>query len=55
VAGGAQQAAGGGQQAEATDAAKKEAKKAGLDLSQIQPTGADGRITINDVRSATPS
>jgi large subunit ribosomal protein L20 len=37
---------------DATDAAKKKAKELGLDLSSLEGTGADGRITINDVRSA---
>jgi len=54
AAGGAQQSVNGGKP-DATDAAKKQAKKAGLDLSQVQGSGADGRITVNDIRSLTGS
>ncbi len=35
-----------------TDAAEKQAKKLGVDLSSIEGTGADGRITVKDVRAA---
>lgn len=34
---------------EATDAARREAKERGVDLTQVEPTGADGRITVVDV------
>jgi hypothetical protein len=36
----------------ATSAAKELADKEGLDLSAVKGTGAEGRITINDVRKA---
>ena len=34
---------------EATDAARREAKERGVDLTQVEPTGAGGRITVVDV------
>lgn len=34
---------------EATDAARREAKERGVDLTQVEPTGAEGRITVVDV------
>jgi pyruvate/2-oxoglutarate dehydrogenase complex dihydrolipoamide acyltransferase (E2) component len=37
---------------DATDAARREAKERGLDLTQIEGTGTDGRITVDDVRKA---
>lgn len=36
-------------QPKATDAASRDAKKAGIELSAITPTGADGQITAEDV------
>jgi pyruvate/2-oxoglutarate dehydrogenase complex dihydrolipoamide acyltransferase (E2) component len=51
----AQQAAGGGGQEEepdATEAARQRAEQLGVDLSQVQGSGAGGRITIKDVQSA---
>jgi pyruvate/2-oxoglutarate dehydrogenase complex dihydrolipoamide acyltransferase (E2) component len=37
---------------DATDAARREAKERGLDLTQIEGTGTDGRITLDDVKKA---
>jgi pyruvate/2-oxoglutarate dehydrogenase complex dihydrolipoamide acyltransferase (E2) component len=34
---------------EATDAARREAKERGVDLTQVEPTGSGGRITVVDV------
>ena len=35
---------------EATDAARRKAEELGVDLTQVEGTGADGRITAEDVR-----
>ena len=35
---------------EATDAAQRKARELGVDLSTVEGTGADGRITVDDVR-----
>jgi len=50
----AQDAAGGGGQEEpnATEAAKQKAQELGVDLSQVEGSGAEGRITVKDVTSA---
>jgi len=37
---------------EATDAAEKLAKELGVDLSEIEGTGADGRVIVSDVQAA---
>ena len=37
---------------EATDAARREAKERGVDLTKIEGTGADGRIIVTDVVEA---
>ena len=37
---------------DATDAARREARERGLDLTQIEGTGTDGRITVDDVKRA---
>ena len=37
---------------DATDAARREARERGLDLTQIEGTGTDGRITVDDVKKA---
>jgi pyruvate/2-oxoglutarate dehydrogenase complex dihydrolipoamide acyltransferase (E2) component len=37
---------------EATDAAKRKAEELGVDLWQVQGSGAEGRITVTDVRRA---
>ena len=37
---------------DATDAARREAKERGVDLTQIEGTGADGRIIVSDVVEA---
>ena len=34
---------------EATDAARREAKERGVDLTQVEPTGSGGKITVVDV------
>lgn len=36
-----------------TKAAMRQAKKLGLDLDEIEGTGADGRITVRDVQQAS--
>src|SRR5918995_1359797 len=48
--GGGQQ--GGQQQPNATQAAEHKAQELGVDLSQVQGSGAGGRITVRDVISA---
>jgi pyruvate/2-oxoglutarate dehydrogenase complex dihydrolipoamide acyltransferase (E2) component len=48
----AQQAGGGQQQPDATDAARQKAQELGVDLSQVQGSGANGRITVRDVQAA---
>jgi pyruvate/2-oxoglutarate dehydrogenase complex dihydrolipoamide acyltransferase (E2) component len=49
----AQEAAGGGQEEpNATEAAKQKAQELGVDLSQVEGSGAEGRITVKDVTSA---
>jgi len=35
---------------EATDAARRKARELGVDLTTVEGTGADGRITVDDVR-----
>src|ERR687898_2432413 len=50
-AGGGQQG-GGQQQPNATQAAQQKAEELGVDLSQVQGSGAEGRITVRDVISA---
>src|SRR5215208_1135548 len=61
VAQGAQDAAGqaaqqaqdtAGQDLNITDAARQKAEELGVDLSQVEGTGAEGRITVKDVTSA---
>jgi e3 binding domain len=37
----------------ATEAALREAEEAGVDLDEIEGTGAEGRITVQDVRTAS--
>jgi pyruvate/2-oxoglutarate dehydrogenase complex dihydrolipoamide acyltransferase (E2) component len=37
---------------DATDAARREAKERGLDLTEVEGTGTDGRITVDDVKKA---
>jgi pyruvate/2-oxoglutarate dehydrogenase complex dihydrolipoamide acyltransferase (E2) component len=37
----------------ATPAALKAAQEQGVDLDEIEGTGADGRITVKDVREAS--
>jgi len=37
---------------DATDAARRKAEEMGLDLSQVEGTGADGRILLRDVKQA---
>jgi pyruvate/2-oxoglutarate dehydrogenase complex dihydrolipoamide acyltransferase (E2) component len=55
----AQQAAGGQQEEEAqeqepeaTEAAQQKAQELGVDLSEIEGTGSEGRITVKDVTGA---
>lgn len=36
----------------ATDAARELAKEEGIDLNEVEGTGVDGRVTIDDVRNA---
>ncbi|HET7480089.1 MAG TPA: E3 binding domain-containing protein [Rubrobacteraceae bacterium] len=40
---------------EATDAARREARELGVDLTEIEGTGTDGRITVDDVKKASDS
>jgi pyruvate/2-oxoglutarate dehydrogenase complex dihydrolipoamide acyltransferase (E2) component len=61
VGGVAQQAAGGQQEQaaqeeepDATEAARQKAQELGVDLSQVEGTGSEGRITVKDVQSAAP-
>ncbi len=48
--GGGQQQGGGGQELDATDAARRKAQEVGVDLSQVEGSGAQGKITVNDVK-----
>jgi pyruvate/2-oxoglutarate dehydrogenase complex dihydrolipoamide acyltransferase (E2) component len=50
-----QEAAGGGGQGEpdATEAARQKAEELGVELSQVEGSGAGGRITIRDVQRTT--
>jgi hypothetical protein len=52
AAGQAQDAAEQAQDLNITDAAKQKADELGVDLSQVEGTGAEGRITVKDVTSA---
>ena len=38
----------------ATEAALREAETAGVDVEEIEGSGADGRVTVKDVRAAAP-
>jgi pyruvate/2-oxoglutarate dehydrogenase complex dihydrolipoamide acyltransferase (E2) component len=40
---------------DATDAARREARERGVDLSEVEGTGTDGRITVDDVRTHAES
>jgi pyruvate/2-oxoglutarate dehydrogenase complex dihydrolipoamide acyltransferase (E2) component len=40
---------------DATDAARRQGRELGVDLSQIEGTGTDGRITVDDVRKSAES
>lgn len=40
---------------DATDAARRQARELGLDLTEIEGTGTDGRITVDDVKKAAES
>ena len=46
---------GSGQQPNATQSAQMKAQELGVDLNQVQGTGAEGRITVKDVVTATGS
>jgi pyruvate dehydrogenase E2 component (dihydrolipoamide acetyltransferase) len=48
---GAQDAAGGAAQ-QATSGASRKAEELGVDLSEVEGTGPDGRITLRDVKRA---
>jgi pyruvate/2-oxoglutarate dehydrogenase complex dihydrolipoamide acyltransferase (E2) component len=41
------------QQPNATQAAEQKAQELGVDLSQVQGSGAEGRITVRDVIAAS--
>lgn len=41
---------GGGGEIKATDAARRKARELGVDLTAVEGTGADGQITVGDVR-----
>ena len=36
---------------DATDAARRDARELGIDITEVEGTGSDGRITVDDVRS----
>ena len=40
---------------DATDAARREARERGVDLTEVEGTGTDGRITVDDVRTYADS
>src|SRR6266550_4514247 len=40
------------EEVEATDAAAELAKKNGIELSDVKGTGAEGRVTVSDVKAA---
>ncbi len=40
---------------DATDAARRQAREQGVDLTEIEGTGTDGRITVDDVRTYAES
>ncbi len=40
---------------DATDAARREARERGVDLTEVEGTGTDGRITVDDVRTRAES
>ena len=40
---------------DATDAARREARERGVDLTEVEGTGTDGRITVDDVRTYAES
>jgi pyruvate/2-oxoglutarate dehydrogenase complex dihydrolipoamide acyltransferase (E2) component len=42
-------------QVEATDAARREARELGVDLTEIEGTGSEGRITVDDVKKVAES
>ncbi len=46
---------GGGQEPNATEAAARRAEELGVDLSQVEGTGSEGRITVKDVVGASQS
>jgi pyruvate/2-oxoglutarate dehydrogenase complex dihydrolipoamide acyltransferase (E2) component len=53
--GGAQQQGeqgGGEQEPNATQAARQKAEELGVDLSEVEGSGSEGRITVKDVQSA---
>jgi len=40
------------QEPEATEAAQQKAQELGVDVSEVEGTGSEGRITVKDVQSA---
>jgi len=52
VAGMPLQAYGGAEEVKATAAARRRAEQLGVDLGEVQGTGANGQITVEDVRKA---
>jgi pyruvate/2-oxoglutarate dehydrogenase complex dihydrolipoamide acyltransferase (E2) component len=42
-------------EADATDAARRQARELGVDLTEIEGTGTDGRITVDDVKKFAES
>ena len=40
---------------EATDAARRQAQELGVDLTEVEGTGSDGRITVDDVKNVAES
>ena len=49
---GGEQEAAAGQKSEATTGARQKAEDLGVDLSKVEGTGPDGRITLGDVKGA---
>lgn len=37
----------------ATEAAEKKAKEEGVDLAQVEPSGSQGKVTVDDVKQAS--
>ncbi len=40
---------------EATDAARRQAREMGIDLTEVEGTGSEGRVTVDDVKKPAPA